>query len=292
MVTVAAQQWRNISRKQLLEIGFTDDAIGNSIGAGRLHRTPFPGVFTVGTPARTAVERAAGAVLACGPHAVLSDGGAMALWGFWKYWPRTLEVTLKKGNRKPKGLIVHRRLLLPGDITTQHGIRTTSPARTFLDVARRLTDDELDRDINNSLHSPWLTVNQLAEMLDRHPRHPATKRLLHYVTTDDGPTRSILEREFPAFCRHHGLPQPQLGATVGRHTVDALFPDEKVIVELDGWRYHNTRVDFETDRDRDANTTALGYVTVRITKRRIERTPDREADRLRAILATRRRRAA
>jgi very-short-patch-repair endonuclease len=61
-----------------------------------------------------------------------------------------------------------------------------------------------------------------------------------------------------------------------------------VIVELDGWPFHSSRFSFEDDRERDAITTAAGFVTVRITRQRFERQPEREADRLRAILAQRR----
>jgi very-short-patch-repair endonuclease len=61
-----------------------------------------------------------------------------------------------------------------------------------------------------------------------------------------------------------------------------------VIVELDSWEFHKTRIAFETDRERDAETLAAGYITVRITWERIQEAPVREARRLHAILARRR----
>ncbi len=83
-----------------------------------------------------------------------------------------------------------------------------------------------------------------------------------------------------------------MSAVVAGHEVDALFPDEKVIVELDSWKFHSDRDSFESDRDRDADTLAAGHVTVRITWRRLKRRGAREADRLEKILVGRRRRAA
>lgn len=70
--------------------------------------------------------------------------------------------------------------------------------------------------------------------------------------------------------------------------VDAYFPAERVIVELDGWDYHRSRYSFASDRDRDATMLALGIVTVRITWERLIYTPEREARRLKVILAQRR----
>ena len=69
---VARKQQRNITREQLLAIGVTSNGITCRVRAGRLHRTRFPGVYTVGTPALTPHERAYSAILACGPSAILA----------------------------------------------------------------------------------------------------------------------------------------------------------------------------------------------------------------------------
>jgi very-short-patch-repair endonuclease len=70
------------------------------------------------------------------------------------------------------------------------------------------------------------------------------------------------------------------------------FPEERVVVECDGWLYHRDRETFESDRDRDTERLAAGILTVRVTKRRLTRTPEREAERLHTILARRRGEAA
>lgn len=68
-----------------------------------------------------------------------------------------------------------------------------------------------------------------------------------------------------------------------------VFEPEGVIVELDGYDYHRGRRSFEDDRERDAATLAAGYMTIRITWRRLQLAPAREAARLQAILQARRR---
>ncbi len=60
-----------------------------------------------------------------------------------------------------------------------------------------------------------------------------------------------------------------------------------MIVELDGYEYHQGRRSFERDRERDATLLAAGYVTIRITWERLTTQPEREAARLQAILTSR-----
>jgi very-short-patch-repair endonuclease len=78
------------------------------------------------------------------------------------------------------------------------------------------------------------------------------------------------------------------GAIVCGYVVDALFVEERLIVELDSWEFHKDPIAFQTDRERDAETLAHGFGTLRITWERIEQAPSREAPRLGKILAQRR----
>ena len=91
----------------MIAIGLSDDAIAYRVKSGRLHRE-HAGVYSVGTPALTPHERAMATVLAAAPS-VLSDFAALALWGFVRHWPQTLELTITVGDRRPAGIIVHRR---------------------------------------------------------------------------------------------------------------------------------------------------------------------------------------
>jgi very-short-patch-repair endonuclease len=79
-----------------------------------------------------------------------------------------------------------------------------------------------------------------------------------------------------------------MGAPMFGYIVDALFVNERVIVELDSRPFHMDAIAFETDRERDAVMLSHGYVTVRITEERMKQRPQPEAKRLHAILAQRR----
>jgi very-short-patch-repair endonuclease len=175
------------------------------------------------------------------------------------------------------------------DITRHQGVAVTTPARTLLDSAPRLSDKALTRTVNDAFLSRYLHDAALAEIVDRHPRHHGARRLRRFVAPSTGPTRSQLEDEFLNFCQRYQLPQPEMNVLVAGYLVDALFRAEGLIVELDGYEFHSGHASFERDRNRDADTLLAGLPTVRITWARMTSSAPREADRLAAILEQRRR---
>jgi hypothetical protein len=278
---IAGRQHSSISSKQLRECGLSPTAIAVRVRSSRLHRV-HRGIYSVGHTPNTPLQRAAAAVLACGPDAVLSHLGALALWGFSDKWPDSFDVIVS-GDRRPRGIATHRaRNLLWTDIRVQLGIRATSPARTLLDSAPLLDDRQRTRAIHDALHTPFVTRNQLADVLQRFSNHPGARLLAGCL--DGNPTRSDLEIDFLEFCARYGLPRPLTNTRIAGHEVDALFVDQRLIVEVDGWEFHRDRVAFETDRERDADTLKVGYSTVRVTSDRLRQRAEAEAQRLRDIL--------
>jgi len=292
IAAVAAPQYGYITREQLLAIGLNSSAIRYRVEIGRLIPV-YAGVYAAGHVDGTPVARAFAAVLACGEGAVLSFGSAGTLWGFNKYWGRPYEVTAPSKRTRP-GIRVHRsRKLTREDITRELGVPVTSPERTVLDIAPRLTDKRLGRVVNDARRAGHVHLDSLADVLARNPNHPGTKRLLRFVANPNKvPTNSPLEDDFLEFAERYGLPAPVTNTRVLGYEIDVLYPAEKVIVELDGWDFHRFRSNFESDRNQDADMLAADFVTIRITKERVDEDPQREADRLIRILELRRRRAA
>jgi very-short-patch-repair endonuclease len=282
---LAVKQHGYVTRTQLLALGLGADAIDYRVRLGRLIAV-YAGVYAVGYVRRTPEARACAAVLACGEKAALSHGSAASLWGFNKHWDAPFEVTAPS-IRTRQGIKVHRcRTLARADITRQLGIRVTSPARTVLDNAPRLTGKRLSRFVNGALRTPFLHAASLADVLNRNPNHPGTKRLRRFV---DGPkANSPLEDDFLEFAKRYRLPTPVTNTHLLGYEIDVLYPRERVIVEVDGYEFHSDRDSFERDRKRDAIMLEAAYVTVRMTKERMEQEPEQEARRLLGILAARR----
>jgi hypothetical protein len=283
IAALAVRQHGNVTRAQLLAIGLGADAIKHLVRTGVLHAV-HRGVYALRHPPKTPLERAAAAVLACGTGAALSHSSAFTLWDLDKRWHTPFEVVVASERRRP-GITCHRPPTLSHrDITTQLGIRATTPARTLLDMARRLTEKRLTRAVNDALHSRFMHESNLAETLARNPHHLGHPLLIAFIGHPIGVTRSLLEDALIKLCQDHDLPIPLINVPICGYIVDAYFPHHGLIVELDSWEFHKDRQTFESDRNRDADTLLAGLLTIRITYERMTQTPGKEAARLRAIL--------
>ncbi len=286
LAVLASRQHGVVSRRQLLDAGFTSKKIAYRVKIGRLHRV-HEGVYAVGHTPSSLLSNAMAAVLACGESAVLSHRSAAALWNIDPSWRAPVEVTTP-GNHCHRGVRVHRsRTLTPQDTTKRHGIPVTTPARTLLDLADVLDDVALARAVNEAQVLRLLRLDDLAAILERSPGRRATRRLRAFVANADAPTRSAFEDAFLRFIERHDLPRPELNQRIAGYLVDAVWRGQRLIVELDGRRYHDHAQPFEHDREKDADLLAAGYVVVRITWRRLIGQPAREAERLRALLVSR-----
>src|SRR3954447_19915337 len=142
----AAQEWSVLSLDELRACGLSRDGVAARVRNGRLHPM-YRGIYAVGHANPPLEGHFLAAVKTCGPHAVLSHFSAAAHWGFWDWDDRYPELTVPRtSSPRHPGLVIHRSLNLTArDITRHKGIRVTSPARTALDLAPRLSDRPLRR---------------------------------------------------------------------------------------------------------------------------------------------------
>lgn len=208
------------------------------------------------------------AVLACGPDAVLSHTDAAARWGIWGTPSGAVHVSVpsQNGRRHRDGIVLHRcSTLLPRQTTVREFIPVTTPARTVSDLRR------------------MLCKRQIAGVLRR-----AEQRRLDVGPQPEwaagDPDQSELERRFLTLCRRHGLRPPEREQVVGAYTVDFLWHDARLVVEVDGYGTHGTRAAFEADRARDVALKLTGYEVVRFTWRQVVDDGPGVAAALRAVL--------
>ncbi len=71
-------------------------------------------------------------------------------------------------------------------------------------------------------------------------------------------TLSKLESRFLALLREEGLPLPQTNKPAGGRYVDCRWPEHKLTVELDSYRFHSSRFSWEQDRRREREAYARG----------------------------------
>ena len=252
---IAARQHGVVSLAQLEQAGIRRRSREIRLRRGLLHRL-HRGVFAVGHLGLSAQAHWIAAVLAAGPEAFLSHTSAAALWGMLRLRRSApvgrvrlpIHVTVRGHAESRRGIRVHRsRTLDPDQTTLRHGIPVTTPSRTLADLRRILPQP------------------QFAEAL----RQAEYLRLPIATELHPDQTRSELESRFLAVCRRHRIPRPIVNAPVGPFTVDFLWPDRRLIIELDGYRAHGGRSAFEADRARDVELRMLGYEVVRFTWRQV-----------------------
>jgi very-short-patch-repair endonuclease len=284
---LASRQHGVVTRAQLLEIGFGYRAIDDRIARGLLHAV-HRGVYAVGHRLRTREATWMAAVLAAGPDAVLSHRSAAALWGIRNTERAAVEVVSPRLCRRPK-IEAHRGTLLPDEIDRERGIPVTTPARTLLDLAEVISEQQLERAINEAEVRRLTSPLPLGALVARHPTRRGTgaiRRILEDDKLGETITRSELEERFLALVDAHNLPRPRMNEPLGPYQPDAAWHDARLIVELDSYPIHTTRRAFESDRKRDRELQAAGYRVVRITWRQLEDEPRAIAEELSALLAT------
>jgi very-short-patch-repair endonuclease len=102
-------------------------------------------------------------------------------------------------------------------------------------------------------------------------------------------TRSELEERFAELLEASALPDPLFNTLVqgDRHTpeVDAIWPANRLVVQLDGFAFHRTRRDRERDAATDADLELAGYRVVRLTWDEITVNRHRTTRRLHLLLS-------
>ena len=271
IAALAERQHGVVARAQLLAVGVERTAVKRRIHAGRLHRL-YRGVYAVGHRAVSVRGWWMAAVLAT--NGVLSHRSAGALWSV-RPWAGRIELTVPTGMSQRPGLLLHRAVLAPDEITIRDGIPVTTPARTLLDLAGVLQRHQLQQAVNEAER-----LRLEGPQLDRHP----TKRGIRALRTLAPPTytRTDLEARFTTFLNDRRFPRPQTNVLIEGKEVDAVWPEHRLIVELDSWEYHRTREAFESDRRRDRRLAAAGWTVLRVTWRDLD-DPDALEAELRAL---------
>ncbi|MFH1112785.1 MAG: DUF559 domain-containing protein [Pseudomonadota bacterium] len=74
-----------------------------------------------------------------------------------------------------------------------------------------------------------------------------------------------------------------------RYTVDLLWRDGKVVVEVDGYQHHSNRFAFSLDRHRDYELTISGFTVLRLPHDEVMEDAERSIEKIRDMVAFRRR---
>jgi hypothetical protein len=289
---LATAQHGVISALQLGALGVSRDSVDARRKRARLHLVHRE-VYAVGHRVLTSRGWAMAAVLACGPEAVLSHRSAAALLGLRPTSQPLHEVTSPRRASSRDRIRVYRvRALAAADVATVDGIPVTAVARTLLDLGGVVDLRQLERACDRAEALELFDLAAVHDVLARHPFRRGSRALRLVLATHaigNTLTESELEERFLHFCARRRLPRPECSVALAlphgeKTTVDILWRRQRLVVEMDGWATHRTRLAFEHDRERDARLAVAGYRCVRLTWRRLHADPAAVASQLRALL--------
>lgn len=106
-----------------------------------------------------------------------------------------------------------------------------------------------------------------------HPNSEAEQRLYDYIATT---------QDLSSLFHWNQVIQLSPAATP---KVDLIWPQGRLVVEIDGWVDHSTREKFESDRLRDYELLAAGYVVFRVSNSEVLEDTERVIAKLRRIVA-------
>jgi hypothetical protein len=125
------------------------------------------------------------------------------------------------------------------DTRRYRGIPTLTVAATLVDLAARDVDLGLAVFRADSFHG--VTVHAVAAAARRRGPFPGIGKLRALYTGDAPILLSLLEEKFVAFLTENGLPLPRTNRKENSHYVDCRWPTFALTVELDNYRFHNSR---------------------------------------------------
>jgi hypothetical protein len=268
-----------IHRNQILATGVNGRELTELVRLGAITRL-WRGFYTTGAALELPDPRGVTRSM----RAVLSHQSAVAWYGVdLPEAVDTLHVTAprNRGRRSDAApcVRIHRRDLVLSEVNDVRGVRVTDPCRTIADVARACSTAYAVAVADGFLRRRLTTMPALAAYADFLPAGPGRRKVRLVSNLVDEKADSVFESITRVLLVEAGLPVPtsQLnindrhGAWIGR--VDFAWPEARVIVECDGFEFHDTRDSFERDRRRWSELTRAGWRVIVVTWRQVMTDP-------------------
>lgn len=245
----------------------------------RRHR----GLYAIAGAQHTWEQELLAAVLVSGPHAAAGARAAAGMWRLHRYRRNHIDVAVpRRARRHPHEWTTYEMLHLPSrDLTVVDSIPTTTPTLTLIDVARFVGPGRLgsmvDDAVTRSLTSYEDLHRRFGELARRGRDGIATMRTVleerpcGAVAPDSGFEASVMNRlRSIGFDRvlHH-----RVEAKHHHYVLDIAWPDYKVAIECDGFRFHRTEEQLVWDDQRRNALTLMGWVVLHETYQRFRRDP-------------------
>jgi hypothetical protein len=265
---LAGRQFNRISRSQLRAAGLSERSIDHRIATRQLAVVE-QAVFAIPPVLDDDWGRWSGATLTA-PCTHLSHGSASSAWQFLPFI-RQYETVTRPGNGGPRrhgGLLVFRSRCLEGETTELNHVPITTVPRTLLDLARdprAVSDAMLARALREAIRLKLCSLEEVTLFAQERRSRRGSKRLLRIVARYAGlpldRARSGAEIRALEILRRTGVQAPKLNVYVAGEEADLVWPEWRLIIEVDGGPFHQDRGE---DARKEAIWRAAGWTVRRI----------------------------
>ncbi|WP_309231486.1 DUF559 domain-containing protein [Nocardia sp. SYP-A9097] len=175
----------------------------------------------------------------------------------------------------PPGLIIRRDVLAQDEIQLVEGVCVATPARTGLDLGRRLPFQRAVAVLDALCRATDITPDDIATLADRHPGLRGIVSLRSVLRVVDGGAASPQETRTRLLLLQSGLPRPQTRIEVSTpdqatYYLDMGWRQHKVAVEYDGVQRWVDRQQRHHDIDRLEALDRLGWKVIRVSSAHLD----------------------
>lgn len=246
-------------------------------------------VTNVAQPAPDGQLRAAVIALS----ATISHEDAALMWGIeLATTPDQRHVTVgrNRSGLSHNGTRVHRADLHVDDRVLRDAVWVTVPVRTLLDLCRSRPLAEAVAAVDSALRKALVSVEALTGALRDLPAGRGRDRVARALRLVEPQSGSVLESLCRVLLHLAGLVPTETqhvvrdakGTWIGR--VDFAWPDEMLVVEIDGFAFRSDRTSYRADRRRGNALVLAGWRVLRFSWEDVIERPDEVVAEVRAAL--------
>lgn len=274
-----AQQYWVASRIELLALGFVSETIDSWLEAERL--VPLlQGVYCYGRDVETIESTWKAALLAAGPGSVLAGRSACELWGLVRT-DRAIPKRIQVASPKKKSIRftgrsaalsqtrvqVVRRTFEEGECPRRQGLDVTSAPRALIDYAVEAQPVALKFAFLEACRLGHFHRRDVAYCFRRVSGRRGARKLsplLALWVPELGRIKSVLEGLFLlAWVDWDRSRMPLVNHKLCGYEVDCYWPEQRLVVELDGGAFHGDPLARARDRAKDRALRLRGFQVLR-----------------------------
>ncbi len=275
--TYAASRYGVISLEALFDFGVGRWSVDRMVAEGALRSVHTSVYMFVECPASPT------ALLVClttylGPGAVATARSAAGVWRMKVAPPDLPQILLPRRQRYAavRDAEIHTtNRIAPVDSVVESGVPVTSAARTVIELAADMRGDiDLGDLIISTVRRGLLSRSLLESRANelRRPGHAGPKRVLDALgrlAPGVELAESVLEDKFIGLIVGSDLGMPVMQHSVcvtgASYRLDFAYPEVKLGIECDGYRWHSSPAQLDRDRTRKNSLQSIGWTVLSYT---------------------------